>query len=116
MADKKAAPVQHTPKHLEGDVIDKRHPAASAFAPLQPAAGVVANDVVERGQNLAGGQKADDAEAANKDQPEKLAAQYEESLRVGAGVSTAAAANVEGDKATAVKSDAPAPKSDATKK
>lgn len=55
-------PVQHTPKHLE-EGRDKRHPAASAFAPLQPAAGVVADDVPPE-QNPAGGPKASEAEAA----------------------------------------------------
>lgn len=62
MADK---PVQHTPVHLRPDtpeVFDSRHPAASAFAPVQPGAGVVAEDVEEKGQNLAGGPKASDAE------------------------------------------------------
>jgi hypothetical protein len=78
MADK---PVQHTPKHLEGDVFDRRHPAASAFAPLQPAAGVVADDVEEKGQNLAGGEKASAAERTYADQGEKLVKQHAESLR-----------------------------------
>ena len=41
---------------------DERSPA-SPFAPLQPAAGVVADDADEKGQNLAGGPKA--AEAGN---------------------------------------------------
>jgi hypothetical protein len=91
-------PVQHTPKHLEGDVFDPRHPAASSFAPLQPAAGVVADDADERGQNLRGGPKASDAHKDNLDQTDKLREQYEESLQVAAP--TVAAANVEGDKAT----------------
>jgi hypothetical protein len=94
-------PVQHTPKHLEGDVFDARHPAASAFAPLQPAAGVVADDVEERGQNLAGGPKASVAEKEHKDQGEELLKQHEASLR--ATVTTAPTANVEGSQATPVK-------------
>lgn len=56
-------PVQHTPVHLRDDAnVDKRHPAASSFAPVQPGAGVVADDADEKGQNLAGGPKASDAE------------------------------------------------------
>lgn len=56
-------PRQHTPVHLnDPNVSDKRHPAASSFAPVQPGAGVVADDADEKGQNLAGGQKASDAE------------------------------------------------------
>jgi hypothetical protein len=73
MSDK---PVQHKPKHLDGPVADPRHPAASAFAPLQPAAGVVADDADEKGQNLAGGPKASDAEKTYADQPEKLAERH----------------------------------------
>lgn len=60
MADK---PTQHTPVHLtDPTVTDKRHPAASSFAPVQPGAGVVADDVEEKGQNLAGGPTASEAE------------------------------------------------------
>lgn len=60
MADK---PTQHTPIHLsDPTVTDKKHPAASSFAPVQPGAGVVADDADEKGQNLAGGPKASDAE------------------------------------------------------
>lgn len=97
MADK---PVQHTPKHLQkgATVVDSRHPAASAFAPLQPAAGVVADDADERGQNLRGGPKAADAEKTYEDQPEKLVEQHEESLRV-AAPETSAPVKVEGDTA-----------------
>jgi hypothetical protein len=63
MTEKK--PLQHTPVHLREDtpeVFDKRHPAASAFAPVQPGAGVVADDADEKGQNLAGGPTATEAE------------------------------------------------------
>ena len=60
MSDSK--PVQHTPVHLRGEGVDKRHPAASSFAPVQPGAGVVADDADEKGQNLAGGPKASEAE------------------------------------------------------
>lgn len=98
MADK---PVQHTPKHLQGDVFDERHPAASAFAPVQPAAGVVADDVEEKGQNLGGGEKASDAEKTYSDQGDKLAAQHEASLR--AAVQPAQVAEVKGDSASAPK-------------
>jgi hypothetical protein len=60
MTDK---PTQHTPVHLTDPLVtDKKHPAASSFAPVQPGAGVVADDADEKGQNLAGGQKASDAE------------------------------------------------------
>jgi hypothetical protein len=96
MADK---PVQHTPKHLEQTkvvVVDARHPAASAFAPLQPAADVVADDVEERGQNLRGGPKASAAQKTYKDQPQKLVEQREASPRTAAPV---AAGEVEGDTA-----------------
>ena len=101
-------PVQHTPVHLreENEVFDRRHPAASSFAPLQPALGVVANDVEERGQNLNGGPKADDAQKDNLDQTEKLAEQHRESLQ--AAASPAPAVKVEGDQATPVKSSSPA--------
>ena len=60
MADK---PKQHTPVHLsDPNVTDRRHPAASSFAPVQPGAGVVSDDADEKGQNLAGGPKASEAE------------------------------------------------------
>jgi hypothetical protein len=98
--------VQHTPAHLEGEVFDPRHPAASAFAPAQPAAGVVANDVEEKGQNLAGGPKADDAEKTFSDQKEVLAEQHQESLK--AQAVAPAAIKVDDDKKTA----APAKSSD----
>lgn len=97
MADK---PIQHTPKHLQdGDVFDRRHPAASSFAPLQPAAGVVADDVEERGQNLNGGPKAEVAEKEHEDQREKLVENYERDLRNAAGVPAAAPVKLEGDTA-----------------
>jgi hypothetical protein len=69
MADER--PIQHTPKHLEpdADVFDKRHPAASQFAPGQPAAGVVADDVPPE-QNPAGGPKAADAPVIEQTPPE----------------------------------------------
>lgn len=91
-------PVQHTPVHLRGGVFDERHPAASSFAPLQPAAGVVADDVEERGQNLAGAPVASKAHKDNLDQKEKLVAQHEASLR--AGTPAPSTAKVEGDQAT----------------
>lgn len=60
MADK---PTQHTPVHLTDETVtDKKHPAASSFAPVQPGAGVVADDADEKGQNLAGGPTATEAE------------------------------------------------------
>ena len=104
MADK---PVQHTPKHLEKDaaVFDSRHPAASSFAPLQPAAGVVADDADERGQNLRGGPKAEVAHKANLDQKDKLVENYTRDLTAAAGPAPAPA-KVEGDKATPAKSTA----------
>lgn len=81
------APVQHTPKHLEGDgVFDPRHPAASAFAVAQPAAGVVADDVEDRGQNLGGGPSASQAAGQYSDQREVLAKQHAETLRATSGV------------------------------
>lgn len=99
MVDKKGdqPPVQHTPKHLEGDseVFDSRHPAASAFAPVQPGAGVVSDDADEKGQNLAGGEKASDAEKTYSDQKEVLAEQHNESLQ--AAVVAPAASNVGDD-------------------
>lgn len=104
-------PVQHTPKHLQegSEVFDSRHPAASAFAPAQPGAGVVANDVEERGQNLAGGQKADDAESAFSDQKEVLAEQHQVNLQTAAGVSPDPV-NIDGDKATPAKKTTAPPK------
>lgn len=98
MADK---PVQHTPKHLESKDVDSRHPAASNFAPLQPAAGVVADDVEERGQNLNGGPKASAAHKQHSDQPQKLARQHEGDLRD--ATAAPAPAKVEGDKAVPAK-------------
>ena len=64
MSESKSKPVQHTPVHQREDanLADSRHPAASSFAPVQPGAGVVADDAEEKGQNLAGGPKASDAE------------------------------------------------------
>jgi hypothetical protein len=97
-----ANPVQHTPAHV-GNVVDERHPAASAFAPLQPAAGVVADDVDERGQNLAKGPKASQAEKDHQDQPEKLAQAHADTLRTTATTS-APTANVEGTEAKPAKS------------
>lgn len=96
-------PIQHTPVHLEdGNVFDRRHPAASSFAVMQPAAGVVADDAEERGQNLNGGPKASEAHKANLDQADKLVEQHEQSLR-DASPAAAAAVTVEGDKATPAK-------------
>ena len=92
MADDKRAPVQHTPKHLEGDgVFDEKHPAASAFAPAQPGAGVVADDVEEKGQNLTGAPTASEASKTFADQKEVLAAQHIESLQAGVAAPTAKA-------------------------
>lgn len=103
MTDKKDATVQHTPVHLRDDaeVFDRRHPAASAFAPLQPAAGVVADDVEERGQNLRGGEKASEAEKTYSDTGEKLEEQHQESLRA-AVAPVPTPAKVEGDSAKPV--------------
>jgi hypothetical protein len=100
-------PVQHTPKHLDKDseVFDPRHPAASAFAVAQPGAGVVADDVPERGQNLLGGTSAADASGEYADQKEVLAEQHARTLRERSGVSGGrVAAKVEGDSAKAVSS------------
>lgn len=96
------APIQHKPKHLEGDaeVFDRRHPAASAFAPAQPAAGVVSDDAEERGQNLAGGEKASDANETWSDQKEVLEQQHEDNLRRAHDQATPGAMKLEGDKAT----------------
>jgi hypothetical protein len=93
-------PVQHTPKHLEegAALVDPKHPAASAFAPLQPAAGVVADDVPEKGQNLAGGPVAADAEVTYSDQPVKLAEQHQANLQAAVGAA-AEPMKVEGDTA-----------------
>lgn len=60
-------PIQHTPKHLEVEGVNPKHPAASAFAPVQPGAGVVADDAHEDGQNLAGGTPASEAHEKLKD-------------------------------------------------
>ena len=61
MADDK--PTQHTPVHLTDPLVtDRKHPAASSFAPVQPGAGVVADDVEEKGQNLTGAPTASQAE------------------------------------------------------
>lgn len=88
MADDR--PVQHTPKHLTDEkVFDRRHPAASAFAVAQPAAGVVADDVEEKGQNLRGGPTATQAEGEYSDQKEVLAEQHDRNLRTAAGRDTA---------------------------
>lgn len=95
-------PVQHTPKHLEDDnVFDRRHPAASAFAVAQPAAGVVADDVAEKGQNLRDGETATEANKTFSDQKEVLEKQHEESLKAAAPV--VAPTKVEGDKAVPAK-------------
>lgn len=111
MADER--PVQHTPKHLEkdADVFDTRHPAASAFAPAQPAAGVVADDVEDKGQNLRGGPTASAASGEYSDQKEVLAQQHQDSLR--ASVTTPVAGEVKDGQATAVKDDSA--KDDGTK-
>lgn len=101
MADER--PIQHTPKHLEeGGVFDPRHPAASAFAPAQPAAGVVADDVEEKGQNLQGGPVASEAQEQYSDQKEVLLEQHERNLRTAAGA-TPATTTVEGGAAKAEK-------------
>jgi hypothetical protein len=112
MADKKKGDdvvVQHTPAHLAEDanVFDPRHPAASAFAPMQPALGVVADDADEKGQNLAGGPKASDANADNQDQADKLAQQHKDTLVEKSGVADGGAPmTIEGDKATPAKQSA----------
>jgi hypothetical protein len=114
MADKNERPVQHTPKHLaDGAVFDPRHPAASSFAPMQPALGVVADDVDENGQNLAGGPKASEAQKANMDQREKLVENYERDLRAKAGVDAPADTPVVDGAAKAAPAKAPAAKVDA---
>jgi hypothetical protein len=101
MTDSK--PVQHVPVHLrDGGPADKRHPAASSFAPLQPAAGVVADDVEEKGQNLRGGPTASEAEKTYADVPERLVTEHYEKLRAPA----VEPVDVEGDKAKAPSSTA----------
>jgi hypothetical protein len=84
MADQK--PAQHIPVHQREDagVFDPKHPAASVFAPAQPGAGVVADDVEELGQNLAGGEPASKANETWKDQKEVLRQQHYEKLQAGA--------------------------------
>ena len=58
----------------EGDNVPHVHPPehpdspASTFAPFQPAAGVVADDAAEKGQNVAGGPAASDATDQYKDE------------------------------------------------
>lgn len=91
--------IQHIPVHQQNadEMFDPRHPAASSFAVAQPAAGVVANDVEERGQNLAGGQKADDAEKTFSDQRDVLLENYKRDLR-NANPASAEPPKVEGDK------------------
>lgn len=112
MADENP-PVQHTPKHLEDDaVFDKRHPAASAFAPVQPGAGVVADDAEERGQNEAGGEKASDAESTYSDQKEVLEQKHQDSLQ--AAAAPAAEVTVEDDKADTKAADTKATATKAT--
>lgn len=103
-------PVQHTPKHLEkgSGVFDPRHPAASAFAVAQPAAGVVADDVPEKGQNLRGGPAATEAESEYSDQREVLAKQHDETLRLKSGVGEVTAHEVDGDQARPVTGSDPA--------
>lgn len=101
---KKEVVVQHTPKHLEGDgPFDPRHPAASSFAPMQPALGVVADDADERGQNLQGGEKASKAHKANRDQREKLAQQHKDDLARQHDLATPDPVKVDGDSATPAK-------------
>lgn len=97
-------PVQHTPKHLEKEsgVFDPRHPAASPFAVAQPAAGVVADDVEERGQNLRGGKAASEAASEYGDQREVLARQHAETLRRVSGVGEVQRFEVEDGSAKAV--------------
>jgi hypothetical protein len=82
MADQ---PIQHTPVHQRGDVFDPRHPAASAFAVAQPGAGVVSDDAHEKGQNLAGGPPAAEAEQTYADQREVLVENYDRDLRAATG-------------------------------
>src|SRR5829696_8230461 len=96
MADER--PIQHTPKHLQKDanVFDPRHPAASAFAPAQPGAGVVADDVEERGQNLLGAPTASQAQETYSDQRDVLAERHQQTLREKSGVAAVPAVNVEG--------------------
>lgn len=119
MPDKDDRPIQHTPKHLVDDkVFDKRHPAASSFAPMQPALGVVADDVEEKGQNLRGGPTASEAHAANMDQAEKLEENYQRDLRLKSGVVAVRPVTVEDGvvKATPADKDDEAARSDDTAK
>lgn len=99
-------PVQHTPKHLQADsgVFDPRHPAASAFAVAQPGAGVVADDVEEKGQNQGGGPTASDAAGTFSDQREVLAKQHEDNLKAASGGPAAPSPVVDGDSAKAASS------------
>lgn len=115
MADER--PVQHTPKHLEkdADVFDPRHPAASAFAVAQPAAGVVADDVEEKGQNLRGGPTAQEASGTYADQREVLAEQHRDTLRRKSGVSTTVTAPAAKDDSETRKDDMADAKSNTTK-
>lgn len=71
-------PIQHTPAHIK-DGRNARHPAATSFAPLQPAAGVVADDVPAE-QNPAGGPKASEAEGVIK--PKREAEEVEAEVEV----------------------------------
>lgn len=103
MADEK--PVQHTPKHVEGGVFDARHPAASAFAPAQPGAGVVSDDAADKGQNLAGGPTASEASETFSDQKDVLAEQHQENLKVAAGVDAAEPVKVDEKAGTAKPAD-----------
>lgn len=103
MADEKK-PVQHTPVHLnDPNVSDKRHPAASSFAPVQPGAGVVADDVEEKGQNLAGGPTASEAEKKYNAGDEVVEAHQ--------GLAGPASTEAGGEAKQAAKADAPAAKS-----
>lgn len=106
MADKKNPEnadvvIQHTPVHVNDEtVFDPRHPAASAFAPAQPAMGVVSDDADDKGQNLAGGPKASEANAALAGEVvDNLAADHKATLAEKAGVEPTVTVNVEGDTA-----------------
>lgn len=92
--------IQHVPAHLEKDakVFDPRHPAASAFAVAQPAAGVVSDDADKRGQNLAGGPTASEAEKEYADQGDVLKENYERDLKA-ANPAPPAAVTLQTDKA-----------------
>jgi hypothetical protein len=102
------APIQHTPAHLADDAntFDPKHPAASAFAVAQPGAGVVADDVDERGQNIAGGTPASEAAKEYADQKEVLAAQHVENLKA---AHPAPPAEAEAEKPVAKKAPASSP-------